>query len=180
MKYTIFVGKKPLSLEHCDLDENIDVDKLTTIDTSNIFGEAITISASTNQFGMLKSDIESKLSLLKLEIRLLENGIKKRKRIEAANNSGCFYLFDDETEENVKIKATEKALETCFEDNEEWIAKKKEVIEFEKKFSILTSLYWSMQDKCRKLNGLVSSTTPEEFVEEMVEGKINGILVEKK
>jgi len=43
----------------------------------------------------------------------------------------------------------------------------------------LSSLYWAIQDKSRKLNSLVNGTTPEEFISEMVAGKVNGILIEK-
>lgn len=177
MKYTIHVGKYPITLEHGDLDENIDVDKLTTIDTSNIFGEAVTMSAATNQIGMLKAEAECKISLRKLKIRVLETRLKTQKRREASANSGFFFLHDGD--ESIKVKATEKALESCFEENEEWISEKKKLIKNERDFNNLTSLYWGMQDKSRKLNGLVSSTVPEEFVAELVEGKINGILVSK-
>ena len=45
---------------------------------------------------------------------------------------------------------------------------------------MLDSLYWACQDKSRKLNGLVNGTTPQEFVEGMIEGKVNGILIKKK
>ena len=77
------------------------------------------------------------------------------------------------------IKATEKALETCFETDLEWIALKRKFITAEKNFNSLSSLYWACQDKSRKLNSLVNGVTPKEFVEEMIQGKVNGILIKK-
>ena len=81
--------------------------------------------------------------------------------------------------DDVKIKATEKALETCFETDDKWIELKKAFITAEKNFNSLSSLYWACQDKSRKLNTLVNGVTPSEFVSEMIEGKINGILIQK-
>ena len=43
MKYEMSLGGKPLTLVHDDLDTSINVDNLTKIDTSNIFGEHVTI-----------------------------------------------------------------------------------------------------------------------------------------
>ena len=73
----------------------------------------------------------------------------------------------------------EKALETCFETDLEWIALKRKFITAEKNFNSLSSLYWACQDKSRKLNSLVNGVTPKEFVEEMIQGKVNGILIKK-
>ena len=81
--------------------------------------------------------------------------------------------------EEVKIKATEKALETCFEDDPDWIKLKHNLIKSENNAAKLASLFWATQDKARKLNNLAAGVTPSDFVDQLVSGTINGILVKK-
>ena len=177
MKYTVHIGDTPIVLEHDNLDSTINVDDLTKIDTSNLFGEAVTISAAVNRIGLLKSEVEANMAETKLEYKIYEGNLKSKLRHQAANNSG-FYLIRVGNED-VKVKLTEKALDTCFETDEGWLKLKRQFIRAERNFNAISSLYWACQDKSRKLNGLVSGTTPKEFVEGMIEGKVNGILISK-
>lgn len=177
MKYTIHVGNSPITLEHDDLESTINVDDLTIIDTSNIFGEAVTISAAVNRIGLLKSEVEAKMAETKLEYKIYEGEFKAKLRRQAANN-GNFYTIRVENED-VKIKLSETSLASSFETDPKWIELKKAFITAEKNFNALSSLYWACQDKSRKLNGLTNGTTPEEFVAGMIEGKVNGILLKK-
>lgn len=177
MKYTIHVGNNPITLEHDDLESTINVDDLTIIDTSNIFGEAVTISAAVNRIGLLKSEVEAKMAETKLEYKIYEGEFKAKLRRQAANN-GNFYTIRVENED-VKIKLSETSLASSFETDPKWIELKKNFITAEKNFNALSSLYWACQDKSRKLNGLTNGTTPEEFVAGMIEGKVNGILLKK-
>tara|TARA_R110002074_G_scaffold263014_1_gene435173 strand:- start:810 stop:1346 length:537 start_codon:yes stop_codon:yes gene_type:complete len=178
MKYTIHIGAQAYTLEHGNLDRNIDVDDLTIIDTSNIFGEHTTISAAVNRIGLIKAEVEAQMALAKIEYKLYEGTFKNNLRREAFNNGGKYKLRVGN--EDVDVKLTESALSTSFETDPEWINLKKTFIETEKNFNQLDVLYWSCQDKSRKLNGLVNGTTPEEYAEGMIEGKVNGILISKK
>lgn len=177
MKYTIHIGNKPIILEHGNLDGIINVDDLTTINTSNIYGEAVTISAAVNRIGLLKAEVEGLMAETKLEYKIYEGKFKAKLRKQAVNNSGFYTMRVDN--EDVKVKLTEKSLDTSFEIDEGWIKLKRKFIKAEKNFNALSSLYWACQDKSRKLNGLISGTTPKEFVAGMIEGKINGILIKK-
>ena len=178
MKYTIHVGDNPITLEHDDLDSTINVDDLTIIDTSNIFGEAVTISAAVNRVGLLKSEVEANMAHAKLNYKIYEGEFKAKLRRQAANN-GNFYMIRVGNED-VKIKLSETSLSTSFETDARWIELKKEFITAEKNFNSLSSLYWACQDKSRKLNGFTNGTTPEEFIAGIVEGKVNGIFINKK
>ena len=177
MQYTIHVGNQPIVLEHDNLESTINVDDLTIIDSTNIFGEAVTISASVNRIGLLKSEVEATMQTTKLQYKIYEGEWKARKRKEAANNGGYYTLRVDN--EDVRVKLSETSLATAFETDTRWIELKKEFIQAEKNFNAISSLYWACQDKSRKLNGLVNGTTPEEFIEGLIEGKVNGILVKK-
>ncbi len=178
MKYVIHIGTEPITLEHDDLDKSINVDDLTIIDTSNIFGEAVTISASVNRIGLLKAEVEAKMAEAKLEEKIYVGTFISKLRKEAAENLGKYKMRVGN--EEIEVKLTEKALESSYETDSKWIELKKAFITAEKTFNYLSSLYWACQDKSRKLNGLVNGTTPEEFVEGMIEGKVNGILIKKK
>lgn len=178
MKYTIHIGDNPITLEHDNLDSTINVDDLTAIDTSNLFGEAVTISAAVNRIGLLKSEVAANLAEIKLKNRFFEGNFRNKLRKEAAENAGHYMIRVDN--EDVKIKLTETALATSFETDPEWIKNQKEYIKAEKDFNALDSLYWACQDKSKKLNGFVGGTTPEDFLEGIIEGKVNGILIKKK
>ena len=178
MKYTIHVGDQPITLEHDNFDSIINVDDLTKIDTSNLFGEAVTISAAVNRIGLLKAEVEGLMADTKLEIKIFESNYKSKLRKDASKSGGTYTIRVDN--EDVSVKITEKALETCFESDEKWIELMRRFNKAEKNFNALSSLYWATQDKSRKLNGLVSGTTPQEFVEGLIEGKVNGMLITKK
>lgn len=175
MIYEVELGEKIITLEHDNFDDIINVDSLTKIDPSNIFGEAVTISAAVNRIGLMKAEVEGRMAEAKLDCKIYEGNFVAGKRKEAANNGG-FYFIRVETED-VKVKATQGALDTCFENDKGWIEKKKLFIKAEKNFNALSSLYWACQDKARKLNGLTSGTTPQEFVAGLIQGKVNGLLV---
>ena len=177
MKYTVHVGATPIILEHGNLDRSIDVDDLTTIDSSNIFGEHTTISAAVNRIGLIKAEVEAQMALSKMEYKLYEGNYKNKLRKEAFDSGGKYKIRVGN--DDVEVKLTEASLSTSFETDPEWIKLKKAFIETEKNFNQLDVLYWSCQDKSRKLNGLVNGTTPTEYVEGMIEGKVNGILIKK-
>lgn len=177
MEYKIELGGKIITLFHENIDSTINVDDLTKIDSSNLYGEAVTISAAMNRIGLLKAELEHSLSDAKLDLRIFEADFIAKKRKEAANNGNQFTLRVGN--EDVKIKLTEKALEKSFENDAKWIEKKKQYITLERNFNRLDSLYWSCQSKDKKLSNITNSVTPEEFVSELVEGKFNGITIKK-
>tara|TARA_B110001450_G_C17656554_1_gene495504 strand:+ start:502 stop:1035 length:534 start_codon:yes stop_codon:yes gene_type:complete len=177
MEYKINVGGQEITLYHDNMDSSINVDDLTKIDVGNIYGDAVTISAAVNRIGLIKAEVEALVGETKLEYKIYEGQFKAKLRKQAANNGGFYTIRIDN--DDVKIKATEKALETSFETDDKWIELKKSFITAEKNFNSLSSLYWACQDKSRKLNTLVNGVTPSEFVSEMIEGRINGILIQK-
>ena len=51
MKHVIHLNDKPIVLIYGDLDEEINVDEITKIDYSNLYGESVTISVILNRIG---------------------------------------------------------------------------------------------------------------------------------
>ncbi len=177
MEYPIRIGDQDIILYHDNLDSTINVDELTRIDVGNIYGDCVTITAAVNRIGLIKAEVEALMGRAKLNYKIYEGEFKAKLRKQAANDNGFYKVRIGN--EDVRIKATEKALDTCFETDKEWIKLKEDFIEAEKNFNALSSLYWACQDKSRKLNTLVNGVTPKEFVSEMIEGKINGFLIKK-
>lgn len=177
MKYKIHIGNEPITLEHGKFDEVINVDDLTIINTSNIFGEAVTASASANRIGLLLSEVSATMSTKKLELKIFESKYRSKLRSEASKNKGSYKMRVDN--EDVEVKLTEKALETCFMEDSDWITLSHAFIAAEKNFNSISALYWATQDKARKLNSITSKTTPLEFVDGLIEGKVNGFNIKK-
>jgi len=178
MKYTINVGNIPIELQHDDFESVINVDDLTKIDTSNIFGEAVTADASANRIGLMQAELDSQLADLHLDRKILQGQIKEKLRAQASADKGLYTIIVGGKE--AKVKLTEKALETCFETDEDWIELSRKIIKKERMFNDLKSLYWSAQNKSRKLNGNIPSTVPEEFINDILGKTFNGILIKKK
>ena len=113
MEYKINVGGQEITLYHDNMDSSINVDDLTKIDVGNIYGDAVTISAAVNRIGLIKAEVEALVGETKLEYKIYEGQFKAKLRKQAANNGGFYTIRIGN--EDVKIKATEKALETSFE-----------------------------------------------------------------
>lgn len=173
MKTLIHLGEHPVLLVQKDFDEEVDLDKITSIDYSNLYGEQVTVPALLNKVGSLRALAEKALSETKLEYEIAEASYKKELREEARNNNGVFTI------EGTAIKLTEKALDEATFYNKELTKKKRNIIECKKDFEILESLFWAVQAKSSKLNNIIRPVAPEELFKELIEGKINGVTIKK-
>lgn len=174
MKTIIHIDSQPLELVMADFDSEIDVDEITSIDYSNLFGESVTVSALMNRIGILKARAEAIYAEKKLEFDIYEAGIRKRLRREAAMN-GNYFKVDDQ-----QIKLTENSLEEVVILDAGWQVNKKNVIKAQETLNKIDSIYWAISSKSKKLEIMLKPVTPEEFFNELVEGKVNGILINKK
>lgn len=164
----------PVTLETNGFEGTVDIDRLTSIDYSNLYGEAVTVSALLNKVGILRAEAERAVAEKKLEKEVYEADMKKGWRREANRNGGKFTIEEEE------IKLSEKALDEALLLDEEYQKLCLEFIEAQKNFSVLDALQWSVQDKSKKLNNLLKPVTPQEFLNELVEGKVNSFLIVKK
>nr|UWH96360.1 MAG: Recombination, repair and ssDNA binding protein UvsY [Bacteriophage sp.] len=156
-----------LVLQSSDFEEWLDMDDLTTINYQNLFGDAVTCSALLNKIGQLRADAEANASTMKMKYDIVMAEERRRYRKMASKGKG-FVLIDGE-----KIKLTEKGLEdilTLSSDTQFFL---KEYIQAKKEFEYLNSLYFSIQSKDKKLSNFLSKVTPKEFLDEIIEGKIN-------
>lgn len=174
MKTVIHIEDQVIHLVTADFDSEIDVDEITSIDYSNLFGEAVTVSALMNKIGILKARAEAIYAEKKLEFDIYEATQRKRIRREAAMNEGKFKI------EGEFIKLTENSLEEAIILDAGWQVNKKNVIKSQETLGKIDSIYWAIQSKDRKLSTIMRPVTPQEFMNELVEGKVNGILIKKK
>lgn len=174
MEILVHFNDVPVTLVTNGFEETVDIDKLTSIDYSNLYGEAVTVSALLNKVGLLRAEAERAVSEKKLEKEVYEADMKKGWRREANRNGGKFTIEDEE------IKLSEKALDEALLLDEDYQKLCLEYIEAQKNFSVLDALQWSVQDKSKKLNNLLKPVTPKEFLSELVEGKVNSFLIAKK
>lgn len=163
----------PVTLITSGFEGAVDIDRLTAIDYSNLYGEAVTVSALLNKVGLLRSEAEKRVAECKLEKDVYEAQTKKEWRRQANKNGGKFIIEDEE------IKLSEKALDEALLLDEKYQELCIEFIEAQKNFSILDALQWAVQDKSKKLNNLLKPVTPSEFISELVEGSVNSFFIKK-
>lgn len=179
MNILVHFNDVPVTLQTNGFEDTVDIDKLTSIEYSNLYGEAVTVSALLNKVGLLRAEAEKKVAECKLEKEVYEAQTKKEWRREANRNGGKFTLAleDGEVEE---IKLSEKALDEALLLDEDYQNLCIAYIDAQKNFSVLDALQWAVQDKSKKLNNLLKPVTPTEFLSELVEGKVNSFLIAKK
>lgn len=174
MNILVHFNETPVTLVTNGFEDTVDIDSLTSIDYSNLYGEAVTVSALLNKVGLLRAEAERAVSEKKLEKEVYEADMKKGWRREANRNGGKFTVEEEE------IKLSEKALDEALLLDEDYQKLCLEYIEAQKNFSVLDALQWSVQDKSKKLNNLLKPVTPQEFLSELVEGEVNSFLIAKK
>ena len=177
-KITIPFEDQIVIINFGDFDDSIDIDQFTSIDYSNLFGESVTVSALLNRFGLLKATAESYLSRTKLDLDIYTANLQKKYRREANVNGGKFTLLEDGKE--VGIKLTEDSLLMAITLDLAVQNKRKAIIEAQKNLGYIDSIYWAIKSKDDKLSVMMKGVTPKEFVDGIIEGKINGMMISKK
>lgn len=178
MNILVHFNDVPVTLQTNGFEDTVDIDKLTSIEYSNLYGEAVTVSALLNKVGLLRAEAEKKVSECKLEKEVYEAQTKKEWRREANRNGGKFTLAVGENEVE-EIKLSEKALDEALLLDEDYQQLCIALIDAQKNFSVLDALQWAVQDKSKKLNNLLKPVTPTEFLGELVEGKVNSFFIKK-
>lgn len=159
------VGDKIVILKYLDFDSDIDLDLITQIDYSNLYGEIVTISALLNRIGILRADVENIYNEFKLELSIFES--QKRK---------------DTVREALAVglkKPSEASLDDDLNTHAQVIAMRKRLNELQKNFNYVDAVYWAVQSKDKKLSVLMKSVTPEEFADGIVEGIVNTFYIKK-
>lgn len=173
MKILIEEGDRDIVLVSSDKDEEIELEDITSINYSNLYGEVVTIPALLNKIGLWKADYEKKAKEAKLYCDIYEAELKRKFRREAAANNGKVSYEGEE------FKLTEKGLDELILLDDKYQECLVDRIELEAKRDKLDALWWAIKSKDQKLNNLLPKVVPKEFVDELIEGKINSFTIVK-
>jgi len=177
MEHEICVGKHRFIITHEDLDEKINAEQEIAIDYSNLAGEAMVAPMMVNIVGMTKAELEKEIEMKALEIEVFKADFVRKLRWDANKNNGEFTLTYKG--KPLKVKMTEKALEKVYCGEKEWQQLNNELFILKKNFAILETFYWRLEGKAKKLEAYMQGVTPEEFITQAVEGKLNGFMIKK-
>lgn len=158
-------GDKIITITFTEFDE-IDVDELTKIHYDNIYGEMVTISTLLNRVGFLLADMEHRLESKKLDLNMIKSTLEAEHRNRIKNEKGGKEPILSEIDGAVIL-------------DERYVAAKRKVINLTKEWGYINSLYWAIKGKDEKLGNISKSLTPRGFEEELIEGKINDMIIKK-
>ena len=153
-----------IHLENWDWD--IDLDQILQIRYDNIFGEIITIPVLENRVGRLVSELREYRKREKLLLEIKEAEVLKLFRNKKSSDGAKKptlkeeedHLLTDPVIKNLRFK----------------------LIRIEKDLEDLEVFYDAVKSKAFKLNNLSKNITPEEYEKELIEGKINNVLITVK
>lgn len=165
-KKIINIGEQTYKLIYDEFEDGIDIDNLLKIDYSNLIGEIITLPIIVNKFGLLLADAESKVAETKLNIDVYESKVKERLRLRLQ-------------EENGGKNPTVDALNSAVMQDKGYQALKRKLIDVTKTRDYINSIFWSCKDKSEKLNKLSLTVQNAEIPEEVLQGRVNNIVIKK-
>ena len=173
MKKIVHIGENDIVLISKDIIDELDMDQITSIDHSNLYGEIVTCSVLLNKIGLLKAEVEAQYNYDKMNYEIYESKLRESLRRESILNGGKVQTS------NGSIKLTESSLDELILLDLDFQKKKRNTIESKKNLDMIDSLYWAIQSKDKKLTNLVPKVTPKEFYDELIEGTVNSFIIKK-
>jgi hypothetical protein len=85
-----------------------------------------------------------------------------------------------ELRRNKKPRPTKEEIMALIETSEVYLACYRELKHAEKINSVMDNLYWSVKEKCNKLENMYHKIQPSEFNKEIMEGQINNMMIKIK
>lgn len=144
-------------------DGDIDIESILKIDYANILGEILTFPVVFNRIATMRAEMTNIVALAKLDFELFEAQVREEKQKQLAAVMTKRPTVDD--------------IATAVMRDNNWQAKKRQLLAREKDMAYVESLYWSAQSKDTKLNRLSEKIRPEEFEKDILEDTINGVMI---
>lgn len=170
-KIVVHFRERMITLHFEELDSDIDIDDLVSIHYDNLIGEILTISHLMNRVGWLKAEAQDAVRQAKLEMDIYEAELKERYR-----RSGVTVMTDVKGNQKHKTPTKDEVDNSVLFDAG-YIAKRKRLYRIEKEHDYIDSLYWAVKSKDQKINRIADHLKPEEYEQEIVEGRVNGIMI---
>ena len=155
---------KVLLLKVVPFDTDVDIQDILRIDYSNLVSEILSFSIIYNRVMNLKAEMGHLLSTTKFELDILEAELKDEHREKISDRKGKNATVDE-----VNVASLQ---------DERYKKKFKDLLN--KQRDLIESFYWACQSKNAKLDILSRNVTPEDFEKEIVEGKINSVMMNTK
>jgi len=166
-KIAIELRNKTVVLTIEPFDSDIDVDEMVKIHYHNIMGELLTCSVLLNRVGIMLADVSEILAETKLDFDIFSAQVneEQRKNLEFANEKGVIKkpTIDEITSAIVRLP--------------QYKIKKLNLIKVQKNHDVINSWYWAVKDKSEKLNKMTDKLRPEDFERDLLEEKINGVML---
>lgn len=165
-KKVVNIGNKQYVLKIGEFDEELEIEDLLKIDYSNLVGELITFPIIENRIGLMLADAESKVAEIKLNRDILEAKLKEKYTM---------LLTDD----NGGKRPTVDAINASVLQDKGYQALCRSKIAAEKARDYANSMLWSAKSKSAKIEKLSLTIQNQEIAPEVLEGKVNGIVISK-
>jgi len=142
------------------------VDQIVSIDYGNIVGEYLTAPMIFNQIANLRSFLQEKFQRSKLNVKIVESQTRQFIRQNWAKlETG---------------KSTSESVNDYVVQDEDFVKAQNEMIDCERLYNDIDSLYWSMKEKCSKLDKMFEKMNPKELDKDLIEGQINNVFIKIK
>lgn len=158
--------KKLAALIIPEWDWNLNVDDILKISYDNIFGEIITIPVLENRVGRLASELREYKKQQKLKLNIKEAQVRELLRNKCSSDGRKKPTLQEE-EDHLLIDPQIRNL-------------RYKLIRIEKDLDDLEIFYDAVKSKAFKLNNLSKSLHPEDFEKELIEGRVNNVLIKIK
>lgn len=136
-------------MESQGFDGTVNVDDMTSIHYENIEGEILTVSSELNRVGILKSLAEDASKRSKLDLEIYSAKFNRDIRREASLNSNHFLVGGD------RVKLTENSVTEALYLDKNFQDKSRQKIDDETNVEFVSSLYWALNEKAKKLDKLM-------------------------
>lgn len=148
-KLEYHIDDQDITLESEGLQGVVNTDDMTSIHYENIEGEILTVATELNKVGLVKALAERTSKKAKLELEIYSAGFNKDVRREASLNSNHFTMDGD------RIKLTENSLKEALYLDGQWQKLSGRRIDDEANLEMVSSLYWAINEKAKKLDKLM-------------------------
>ena len=162
MKFTI--GDKVVSFTVQEFDD-VDLDKLLSIDYNNLVAELVTYPVVVNKLGLLCADMDNELQQAKLDLSIFEAKRKKELREELE--------FSDE--KGKAKRPTIDEVDSALLSDVKWKVKKKKMLTVQKEKEYMYSIYLSARDKSNKLDKLSMTLRTGDVDESIIQQQLNNV-----
>jgi len=155
----VHLNTKIAAIKATDWNYEFDPDAIFKIDPYNIFGEIITIPVLVNRMGVIVAEMRSYVKEEKINLDIKEAKVRQLFRQKFDKKPTV-----QETEDHLSLDSQIRNLRL-------------KLISLQQDLEKLESMYEAAKDKSFKLNSLSKGLTPGDFEKELIDGKINGVLI---